>query len=576
MNKTALAALLTAVLILILPVTVTSADSPQASNPTIEFSGNAGDYSAYLTWSGDGNGSPIERYEVSYSLSVSPDLTVGSFVYGSETTSCTLTGLSGGSEHLIRLTAYNGAGSTTSVIRLTPNDPDLATVTAVKNEIESSNMTIHMNLANTEGAVRDYLTSYLERYSGYEVTINEVAVTDLIPAKRKTQDDPDAPGGSFSFIVEIKKGNVRMTTKKLTAAIDNSTSVVYLYAPKYSVLKDEELVITAGKIDISSDEYRWFVSTSQSDPGELVSDTASNTFKLDTSASGEYYVRCECGEFTSSTVRITVSEPFSAVSDIVLHTDQIISGEATMLRADVFPSGATNKAVVWIIENDGGCMAALNGRTLTAYKTGTVTLKATVTGGISDGDYEKTFYVTVTEPNAAPATDTEPETTEKPAVYTESLDCSKISGIESIEITAEGGQVQITAVTKETVAGLLEAAGITDGGDNLISAVKFVYEDGAIAHRTSVKLKGQNYASVRILTFNGNGGYTLTDQTPVDGVVYGNAVSPDTVILLKSDDGGKKVRVLPYILLLAAPAAAAAVVTVTLTLRTGKKSKRVK
>ena len=44
--------------------------------PTLEFSGVAGDYSAYLTWSANGNGSDIEKYEIQYSLTAVPDVVI--------------------------------------------------------------------------------------------------------------------------------------------------------------------------------------------------------------------------------------------------------------------------------------------------------------------------------------------------------------------------------------------------------------------------------------------------------------------------------------------------------------------
>ncbi|MBR6920968.1 MAG: fibronectin type III domain-containing protein, partial [Clostridia bacterium] len=127
-----------------------------AEAPTLELSGVAGDYSAYLTWSAKGNGSDIEKYEIKCALSASPDNIISTQTYQKSASSATITGLTGGIEHIISLTAYNAVGSVTSYVKITPNDPDLATITAVKNEIESSNIAIHMNIANTAAAVKDY------------------------------------------------------------------------------------------------------------------------------------------------------------------------------------------------------------------------------------------------------------------------------------------------------------------------------------------------------------------------------------------------------------------------------------
>lgn len=550
--------------------------SVQAVKPTIEFSGNAGDYSAYLTWSGDGNGSPISRYEITYSLAVTPDVIINKFEYGPETTGCTLNGLSGGNEHVIKLTAFNSAGSTSYTIRLTPNDPDLATVTAVKNEIESSGMTLHMNLANTKESVKEYLLSYLSRYSSYEVNISEVIVSDFVAASKKTQDQPDAPNGSFTFIVEITKGDVRMTTKKISAQIDNSSSVVYLSSQKFSVIKNETVEITALKIDIPEDIYEWFIADSASDNGTRIEGVDGSVLSMKTDRSGEFYVYCVCGGVSSSKMKITVSEPFSAVSDIVLYTDSVFVGESSMLQYEVIPADATNKTVMWSIENDGNCSAQLNGRTMTANQPGTVTLKAKVSDGTADGSFEKIFYVTVKR-----RTETETENNEdtdniKDVIYTAELDCSKISGIDAITVKAEGGDIQITSVTDSTVSEILQRADIYAESKDIIGAVKFVYGDGAIVHESSIRLKGYDNKRVKILTVNGNGGISLTDQEPENGVVSGNAVSPDTVILLKESAGVKRVKILPYIILIIVPAviAVAASVYVFSASNKSKKKKR--
>ena len=105
----------------------------------------------------------------------------------------------------------------------------------------------------------------------------------------------------------------------------------------------------------------------------------------------------------------------------------------------------------------------------------------------------------------------------------------------------------------------------------MIGAVKFVYDAGSIAHETSMKIKGYD-GRVTVLTVNGNGGKTVTEQTPENGIVYGNAVSPDTVILLKEKKQNGNGAALALLLLPAAPVAFAAVFITVITV-VSKKSK---
>ena len=67
------------------------------------------------------------------------------------------------------------------------------------------------------------------------------------------------------------------------------------------------------------------------------------------------------------------------------------------LSGNVFPSTATNKTIVWSIANDGGTGANLSGNTLTTAAAGTVTVRATITNGATDGNYVEDFDITVNE-----------------------------------------------------------------------------------------------------------------------------------------------------------------------------------
>lgn len=547
-----------------------------AEAPTLELSGVAGDYSAYLTWSANGNGAEIEKYEIKYALSASPNDIISSQTYPKSASSATITGLTGGIEHIISLTAYNSVGSVTSSVKIMPNDPDLATVTAVKNEIEASSIAIHMNIANTKDAVKEYLKTYFNRYTDYGVNISDISILDFTEAEQKTELYPDAKTGSFVFVAEIQKGEASITTKRIRAEIDNSVSIVYLTANKFSVVKGENLTVTARSVDIEDNVYKWYKATGTADEGTLIEGVSSNVYNVPTDKAEEFYVYCVCGGISSSRIKLSITEPFVPISDIELSTDNITVSQSSVLYSTVFPSNATNKSVVWSIENDGGCLSELNGRTIVAYKPGTVTVKAMVKNGLADGDYEKIFYITVKEKTADVTEPVDTDTDDISKIEIIEFDCEKINGIESVTVTGENGDIQITPVTDETVNRILSNANIDTSRYNVIGAVKFVYKDGAIAHNTEIKIKGYENTTVKVLSVNSNGGVTVSEQKPANGTVYGNAVSADIIILLHEDTGKGGRSFMIYAALLIIPALGAAGFIAYIAVKDGRRKKKVR
>lgn len=552
-----------------------SVEKTEPAPPTVELSGSSGDYSAILFWNVSDNGSAIEEYELTYYYADYPETEIGKMSLLPDSTGLTLTGLSGGIEHIIKITAKNSVGSTTASVTVTPNDPNLATVTAVKNEIESSSVAIHMNLANTKETVASYLSSYFSRYSEYGVKIKDVIVTDFTAASPVTAAEPDAPVGSFTFILEIEKGDVSLTTRRIKAEIDNKTSIVYLSAEKFSVMTGEKLTVKATALDINDKSFYWYRSSSDNDKGDLIQSSEFDTCDIKTDKAGEFYLYCVCGGVSSSKIKITVSEPFIAVSDIELSSDTITVSEPEILRSTVYPSNAASRNIIWEIENDGGCIAELSGRTITAYKPGTVTVKATVKNGLPDSDYEKVFYITVKEKSEGQKTPADTDAQKDLDIKEIELDCTKINGIDSLYVTVENGAIQITPVTDETVKRILSESNIEESEYEIIGAVKFVYEEEAIAHETKMKIKGYDGKNVRILSVNSNGSRALSEkEKPVNGIINGNAVSPDTVILLAETEDDPTNGAFPTVFLLIIPAAAAAVFIAYIMIKGDEKKKK--
>jgi hypothetical protein len=88
-------------------------------------------------------------------------------------------------------------------------------------------------------------------------------------------------------------------------------------------------------------------------------------------------------------------DPFVPVTTITGLPSAATAGIPLTLTGTVEPSNATNKAIVWSVENPGTTGAAINGNVLTATAAGTVVVLATVVDGGGSGDYTHNFPITV-------------------------------------------------------------------------------------------------------------------------------------------------------------------------------------
>ena len=120
---------------------------------------------------------------------------------------------------------------------------------------------------------------------------------------------------------------------------------------------------------------------------------------LNTTATGTVTVRAAIangvsyGEDFTKDFTITIS--FIAVTDITGIPLTIMVGEHELIGV-VTPSGAAN-TIVWNVENAGTTGATINGNTLNTTATGTITIKATIAGGLLNGNYTQDFTITITE-----------------------------------------------------------------------------------------------------------------------------------------------------------------------------------
>jgi fibronectin type 3 domain-containing protein len=74
----------------------------------------------------------------------------------------------------------------------------------------------------------------------------------------------------------------------------------------------------------------------------------------------------------------------------------VVAGQPLSLSGTVEPANATNKTIVWSVWSGTG--AYLSGNNLITSAAGTVTVRATIAGGSTWGDYTQDFYIDVAPP----------------------------------------------------------------------------------------------------------------------------------------------------------------------------------
>ena len=87
---------------------------------------------------------------------------------------------------------------------------------------------------------------------------------------------------------------------------------------------------------------------------------------------------------------------FVPVTSIIGVPSTATAGTSLTLNGTVNPSNATNKAIVWSVQNAGSTGAIISGNALRATSAGTVTVRATITNGLTETrEYSQPFSITV-------------------------------------------------------------------------------------------------------------------------------------------------------------------------------------
>jgi Synergist-CTERM protein sorting domain-containing protein len=100
---------------------------------------------------------------------------------------------------------------------------------------------------------------------------------------------------------------------------------------------------------------------------------------------------------------ITVNAAFVAVTNITDVPASATAGTPLALTGTVNPSNATNRTIIWSVQNAGTTGATISGNTLNTTAAGTVTVVATIVNGTASGNYTQNFILTVSTGPIAPS-----------------------------------------------------------------------------------------------------------------------------------------------------------------------------
>ena len=106
------------------------------------------------------------------------------------------------------------------------------------------------------------------------------------------------------------------------------------------------------------------------------------------------------GDLSGQDLILTKTVTFIPVTDIVMTNVHSVQVDTNLtLAGTVSPDTATNRAIIWSMENANGTGATINDNIFRATSSGTATVRATVINGLTyDSDYTETFDLTVTAP----------------------------------------------------------------------------------------------------------------------------------------------------------------------------------
>ena len=201
-----------------------------------------------------------------------------------------------------------------------------------------------------------------------------------------------------------------------TAIIENissSSSNKYIYIYYFETVntisgtikeRDTNIGISGASVQLKN-EAGDVIKTSSTDLNGMytITNISGGTYSIEVSAEGfekgilpSILVSGE--NLTGQDMILTKTVTFIPVTDIVMTNVHSVQVDTNLtLAGTVSPDTATNRAIIWSMENANGTGATINDNIFRATSSGTATVRATVINGLTtNSDYTKTFDITVT------------------------------------------------------------------------------------------------------------------------------------------------------------------------------------
>lgn len=382
-----------------LTITISDTTPPTISPTTRNFDLSApADVTTIITWN-----SAASVTDAVYSIS--PDVTVYTLTMGDDYTVS-------GNTFTVESTFFTAASVTAGdALAFTITFNTGTTVPFMVNVVDSyvpsgnadlSSLSVNGTpVSGFDPAVITYNVTLPYGASGATVT---AAVYDPLASLDITQ--ASALPGSATVTVTAEDGTTKTYTINLTVGAAPIVSVTGITvtgeggATGVQVGHTLQMLADVSPANATDDSVTWSI---ESRSGATISTSG----LLTATAEGSVTVRATANDgsavYGERIVTITAASPtFVAVTNITGVPTAAVAGTPLTLTSVVTPAGATNRTIVWSVQNAGATGATVSGNTLSTTAAGTVIVRATIVNGLTEStNYTQDFTITVT---SAPVT----------------------------------------------------------------------------------------------------------------------------------------------------------------------------
>jgi uncharacterized protein YjdB len=244
------------------------------------------------------------------------------------------------------------------------------------------------NYSNT-GAPTFYLNYGEDRFGTWQAYLVDSAVSSIIKPDTGAVDFEigyDKPA-AYGYAVNITDVSTLFSTEALYTPVLSIT-----YTGNSNGLKGVAMTLSA-TVEPDYATNKTIVWSSESSNVNISGNTLTAT------ASGEITVKATIVNGKSATedfvkeITITIAESLVEVTGIEGAIDEttLFVGQKVTLTGTVTPNTATNQTIVWSVKSGGTGNGTISSGVFTATAVGKVSLTATVTDGVTDGDYTEDF-----------------------------------------------------------------------------------------------------------------------------------------------------------------------------------------